>query len=50
MNQKGPYAVNDNGSAKDPEAFREALRADPQRIAALQVADDSVSTEQTLKR
>lgn len=32
-----PYALNDNGSAKDPKAFREALRADPHRMAALQV-------------
>ena len=34
---KSAYDMNENGSAKDPEAFRAALRADPQRMAALQV-------------
>lgn len=29
--------MNDNGSAKDPKAFREALRGDAQRMSALQV-------------
>lgn len=32
----GAYDMNDNGSAKDPVAFRAALRQDPQRMAALQ--------------
>ena len=36
MAESGPYALNENGSAKDPNAFRDALRADPQRMAALQ--------------
>ena len=39
MSDTGPYALNDNGSAKDPKAFREALRADAQRMSALQVRD-----------
>jgi hypothetical protein len=30
------YALNDDGTAKDPVAFREALRADPAKIEALE--------------
>ena len=32
-----PFAVNTDGSAKDPAAYGAALRADPERIKALQV-------------
>ncbi len=31
-----PYALNDDGTAKDPAAFRAALRADPVRMEALE--------------
>ena len=36
--QNSAYDMNENGSAKDPAAFRAALRADAQRMAALQVS------------
>ena len=32
---EGPYAFKDDGTAKDPKAFQQALRADPERMAAL---------------
>ena len=32
-----PFAVNTDGSAKDPASYAAALRADPERIKALQV-------------
>lgn len=35
-----PYALNDDGTAKDAEAFRNALRADPTRMAALEKEDE----------
>jgi hypothetical protein len=44
MSSAEPYALNDNGSAKDPKAFREALRGDAQRMSALQVRSGSVRT------
>lgn len=31
------FALNDDGTAKDPAAFREALKADPERVKALMV-------------
>ena len=31
-----PYALADDGSARDPDAFRAALRADPARLEALE--------------
>lgn len=31
-----PYAMNDDGTAKDPVAFREALKADPAKLEALE--------------
>ena len=31
-----PFALNDDGTAKDPAAFREALRADPVKMEALE--------------
>lgn len=31
-----PFALNDDGTAKDPAAFRAALRADPVRMEALE--------------
>lgn len=31
-----PFALNDDGTAKDPAAFRAALRADPVRTEALE--------------
>ena len=31
-----PFALNDDGTAKDPVAFREALRADPVKMEALE--------------
>ncbi len=30
-----PYQLNDDGSAKDPAVFREALKASPEKMAAL---------------
>jgi hypothetical protein len=35
-----PYALNDDGTAKDAEAFRNALRADPTRMAALEKEEE----------
>ncbi len=58
MSDDGPYALNENGSARDPVAFREALRADPQRMAALHaepeveavvLGDDNVAFQELLK-
>lgn len=37
-----PYALHDDGTAVDPAAFREALKADPAKIEALQ-ADPEVA-------
>ncbi len=31
----GPYALNDDGTAKDPAAFRQALKSDPEKMEAL---------------
>ena len=31
-----PYALNDDGTAKDPAAFRAALRGDPLKLEALE--------------
>ncbi|KAL4459189.1 hypothetical protein ABPG75_014054 [Micractinium tetrahymenae] len=31
-----PFALNEDGTAKDPVAFREALKADPVRMEALE--------------
>ncbi|KAK2079876.1 hypothetical protein QBZ16_002271 [Prototheca wickerhamii] len=31
-----PYALNDDGTAKDPAAFRAALKADPAKLEAIQ--------------
>ena len=54
----GPYGLNENGSAKDPVAFRDTLRADPQRMAALQtepeiaavvLGDDTAALQELLK-
>ena len=33
-----PFACNADGSAKDPAAYSAALRADPERVKALQVS------------
>lgn len=52
------YDMNDNGSAKDPVAFRAALRQDTQRMAALQaepeiaamVAGDDIAAFQAILR
>lgn len=30
-----PYALNEDGTAKDPAAFREALKADPAKLEAI---------------
>lgn len=58
MEDNGPYALNDNGSAKDPASFKEALRADPHRMAALQgepevaaivLGDDTTAFQELLK-
>ncbi len=35
MAEADPYAFNDDGTAKDPKAFQQALRADAERMAAL---------------
>ena len=32
---EGPFAFKDDGTAKDPKAFQQALRADAERMAAL---------------
>ncbi|EIE26195.1 hypothetical protein COCSUDRAFT_61182 [Coccomyxa subellipsoidea C-169] len=31
----GPYALNDDGTAMDPAAFRQALKSDPEKMEAL---------------
>lgn len=31
-----PFALNDDGSAKDPAAFKQALQEDPARMEALE--------------
>ena len=31
----GPFALKDDGSAKDPKAFQQALRSDEAKMAAL---------------
>lgn len=31
-----PYALNDDGTAKDPAAFRAALKADPAKLEAIE--------------
>lgn len=41
MSQQGseagdPYALNEDGTAKDPVAFKKALEADPQKMQALE--------------
>jgi hypothetical protein len=36
----GPYELNEDGTAKDPVAFREALRNDPERMQALEEEPD----------
>ena len=33
---KDPYAINNDGSAKDPTAFQQALRADESKMKYLQ--------------
>ena len=35
-----PYALNDDGTAKDAKAFREALRADKEKMEALKEEPD----------
>lgn len=35
-NMADPYALNDDGTAKDPAAFRAALKADPAKLEAIQ--------------
>jgi hypothetical protein len=37
---EGPFAMNDDGTAKDPVAFREALRSDPEKMEALEAEPD----------
>lgn len=32
----GPFSLNDDGSAKDPVAFQQALRNDPVKMQALE--------------
>lgn len=32
------FSLNDDGTAKDPAAFRAALKADPERVKALMVS------------
>ena len=44
------FARNEDGSAKDPAAFREALLKDPERIKALQVSPDDLLTSSSLLR
>jgi hypothetical protein len=35
-----PYSLNDDGTAKDPAAFRAALKADPVKMQALEQEPD----------
>lgn len=35
-----PYDLNEDGTAKDPVAFREALRNDPEKMRALEEEPD----------
>ena len=44
------FARNEDGSAKDPAAFREALLKDPERIKALQVSPDDLLSSSSLLR
>lgn len=55
---KEPYELNEDGTAKDPLAFREALRADPVKmealekepdVAAIVLGDDIPSFQELLK-
>lgn len=32
----GPYALNEDGTAKDPHAFQQALRSDTEKMKALE--------------
>ncbi len=34
--EDGPFAFKDDGTAKDPAAFQQALRGDAERMAALE--------------
>ena len=38
----GPYALNEDGTAKDPVAFQKALKSDPQKMVALEEEPESL--------
>lgn len=38
-----PFAVNEDGTAKDPVAFRDALRADPEKVKTLEQDDPELA-------
>lgn len=40
METSGPFALNEDGTAKDPKAFQEALRSDERRMEMLQKEPD----------
>ena len=40
---EGPFALNTDGSARDPAAFQSALRSDLAKLQALQTEPDVVS-------
>ena len=38
----GPYALDDDGTAKDPAAFQQALKSDPEKMEALKEEPESL--------
>jgi hypothetical protein len=38
----GPYALNEDGTAKDPVAFQKALKSDSEKMVALEEEPESV--------
>ena len=58
MSEASQYEFNEDGSAKDPKAFRDALRADPLKldviasdteIASIVLGDDDEALQSLLK-
>lgn len=39
-----PFALNEDGSAKDPDAFQQGIKNDPDKLAALQNEPDTLQT------
>lgn len=44
---EGPYALTPDGSAKDPQAFQQALKQDAEKLAQLDKVSNAVSTLDT---